>query len=78
MGRGLATIVVMGLLHLPLFLLGIWPLLAGLLYGWGWATLGAWILWGLPFGFIVMRLDRWAWWVALRKRVLAGIVKAVR
>ena len=71
MWRTLAFLIIYPLLHLPLFLLNIWPLIVGIAFGWGIAAFGWWMLWCFPFTFIMLRLDRWPWWNNLRERVLS-------
>ena len=66
-----AYLIVYPLIHVPLLLLCIWPLIVGLRYHWGPMTFGLWILWCVPFAFIAVRLDRWPWWRQLRKNVKA-------
>jgi len=71
MWRILAVLIVYPLLHLPLLLLNVWPVVAGVIFGWGIATLGVWALWSIPFAFFVIWLDRWPWWKQLRANLLA-------
>ena len=71
MWRTLAFLIIYPLLHLPLFLLNIWPLIVGIAFGWGIAAFGWWMLWCFPFTFIMLRLDRWPWWSNLREHVLS-------
>jgi len=69
--RTIASLVVYPLLHVPLLLLNVWPILAGVYFGWGASAVGFWFLWCIPWGFAVYRMDDWPWWVRLRQRVLA-------
>jgi hypothetical protein len=66
-----AYLIVYPLIHVPLLLLCIWPLIAGMRYHWGPMTFGLWILWCVPFAFIAVRMDRWQWWRQIRKNVKA-------
>lgn len=62
--RTVALLIVYMLMHIPIFLLNIWPLIVGPLllpHGWGVASLALWMLWNIPFFFILVQLDRWGW-----------------
>ena len=60
--RTLALLIVYMLMHIPIVLLNVWPLIVGPLYGLGVVgAIGLWMLWGIPFFFIMVRLDRWGW-----------------
>lgn len=69
--RALSVLILYPLIHLPLLLLNVWPLLLGFHLGWGISSIGIWILWSIPCAFIVVRMDRWPWWNRLRARILA-------
>jgi len=69
--RTLILLVVYPALHIPLFLICIWPLVAGMMLGWGTLTFAIWLLWCIPFGILVIRLDQWRWWRETRDELLA-------
>lgn len=59
--RTLALLIVYMLMHIPIFLLLVWPLIVGPLFGLRFASFVLLVLWAIPFYFIMVRLDQWGW-----------------
>jgi len=69
MMRSLTFLTAYALLHLPLFVLYVWPLFVGAKFRLGMLSAGLFILWCIPLTFAVRRLFRTPWWIGLRNRV---------
>ncbi len=65
--RPLAFLLLYPLIQLPWLIFFLWPIPVGIWIGWG---LGLWMLWWIPATVVLIKKDRWAWWLAIKDRVL--------
>lgn len=70
--RTFAFMIVYPLLYAPLFVLWVWPAVVGMVLRFGLLSLGALLVWTIPFYFLIARpFMAWPWWNDMRARVRA-------
>ena len=64
--RSLAFLILYTVVQLPWVIFFLWPFGAGIYLGWGFdGALGLWLLWWIPAVIILIKKDRWDWWLRI-------------